>query len=64
VNALRHEYVLGELDLDQTCHCCGGSYDFNIDEETMHCTNTRCSAYQINFTIPYAKRNVPVRHRP
>lgn len=58
-----HEYVLGELDVEQVCHCCGGGMTLNIYEEKMWCTNPACSAYMIRFTIPYAKREVAVRHR-
>lgn len=58
-----HEYILGELNLDQFCHCCGALLKFDIDEEKMWCTNPACSAFGIRFTIPYAKREVGVRHR-
>lgn len=59
----KHEYVLGELDMDQVCHCCGQDYEFDIYEERMRCMNPRCSAYRLWFTIPYAKREAAVRHR-
>lgn len=59
----KYEYLPGELDFDQVCHCCGETYVFDLAAEQMYCTNRVCSTYKLRFTIPYKRRVVEVKHR-
>ena len=62
-SCIKYEYIHGALDVDQVCRCCGRGMTLNIDEEKMWCSNPACSAHMIRFTIPYAKREIVVKHR-
>ena len=49
------------LDLTQRCRCCEGDYTFYPLVEKMACVNPECSAFGIEFTIPYKEDPVVVK---